>query len=441
MAVPSFAPSKAPARVRVRAPLFGLLAAHTVSLTGNMVTLIALPLYVLATTGSPAATGITGAVATVPVILGGALGGVLVDRAGYRRTSVIADAVGSLTIAAVPVLDLTVGLPFWALLVLVFATGLLDTPGQVARESLLPQAAATAGIPLARAAGWFDASERAARMLGAPLAGLLVASIGALHTLAVDAVSFAVAAALIFALVPLPGSPRWATTSAGTGEVLTPTASNGTDGYWRQLGQGVAFLTREPLLRSVVTLIMVTNFFDAAKVTVLLPVVTTRQYGGAAAFGLLVGTLGGTALIGALIFSAIGHRLPRRATFVIAFAIGGPPAYFAFAADLPLPAVVAVTAVSGLGVGAINPIIATVKLERVPAGMRARVYGVIGAAAWATMPAGSIAAGYAVEHVGLTATLYTVGAAYLLTTLTPLLGGAWRNMAPPGSSDHPQPDN
>jgi MFS family permease len=415
----------------VPAPLVGLLAAHTVSETGNTITLIALPLYVLATTGSPAATGITGAVATVPIIIGGALGGVLVDRVGYRRTSVLADAVGAVTIAAVPVLDVTVGLPFWALLVLVFATGLLDTPGQVARASLLPQAAAAAGVPLERAAGWFDATERGSRLLGAPLAGLLVASLGALNALALDAASFAVAAALVFALLPRPDSPRWATASSETGEALETSAPTGADGYWRQLGQGMAFLAREPLLRAVVIMVMVTNFLDATKTTVLLPVATTRQYGGAAAFGLLLGTLGGTALIGALVFSAIGHRLPRRATFVAAFAIGGPPTYFALAADLPLPAVVAVTALSGLGVGAINPIIATVKLERVPAGMRARVYGVIGAAAWLAMPAGSVAAGYAVQHAGLTATLYAVGAAYLLTTLTPLLGGAWKRMGPP----------
>ncbi|MER6594861.1 hypothetical protein ABT214_24030, partial [Micromonospora purpureochromogenes] len=44
-------------------PLLGLLIGHTVSLTGNMLTYIALPLYVLAETGSPAATGLTGACA------------------------------------------------------------------------------------------------------------------------------------------------------------------------------------------------------------------------------------------------------------------------------------------------------------------------------------------------------------------------------------------
>ncbi len=427
---------QAPPPGRARSPLVGLLAAHTVSLTGNTITLIALPLYVLATTGSPAATGITGAVATVPIIIGGAFGGVVVDRAGYRITSVVADAVGAVTIAAVPVLDATIDLPFWALLVLVFTTGLLDTPGQVARISLLPQAAAAAGVPLERATAWFDATERGSRLLGAPLAGLLVATFGALNALAIDASTFVVAALLVLALVPRPTSARWgAPPPAHLASEEAPATT--TDGYWRQLGQGITFLVREPLLRAMVLMVMVTNFLDATKTTVLLPITATRQYGGATAFGLLVGTLGGAALIGALVFSAIGHRLPRRATFVAAFALGGPPAYLALAADLPLPVVVAVVAVSGLGVGAINPIIATIELERVPAGMRARVYGVIGAAAWAAMPAGSITAGYAVEHAGLTTTLYVVGAAYLLASLTPLLGGAWKDMGPPAAQTTP----
>lgn len=101
---------------RRRGPLAGLIAGHTVSLTGNMLTLIAVPLYVLATTNSAAATGIAGACATAPVIMGGAFGGVFVDRIGYRRASIIADLFSGTAIVAVPVLAMTVGLPFWGLL-------------------------------------------------------------------------------------------------------------------------------------------------------------------------------------------------------------------------------------------------------------------------------------------------------------------------------------
>ncbi len=401
---------------RTRVPLIGLLVSHVVSLTGNMLTLIALPLYVLAETGSPAATGLAGAVATAPVVLGGALGGVVVDRIGYRRAAVLADVVSGVTIGAVPLLAATVGLPFWGLLGLVFLSGLLDTPGQTARTALLPEAATAAGLPVERAIGWFEAAERAARLLGAPVAGLLVTVFGALPVLAIDAVTFAVSALLVAILVP-----------AGLQAAAEPDETVD-GGYWRQFAAGVRFLVTEPLLRALVLLVLVTNFLDAMKGNVLLPVVADRELGGGTAFGLLVGAMGGGALAGSLAFSAVGHRLPRRATFVVAFAVAGAPPFWSLAAGLPLTSQVAVFALAGFAAGAINPLIGAVKLERVPPRMRARVYGVIGAGAWAAIPLGALSAGFASEHVGTTPTLVVAGSAYFLVVLTPLLGGPWRTM-------------
>ena len=403
-----------------RGPLIGLLAGHTVSLTGNMLTLVALPLYVLAETGSATATGIAGFFATLPVVIGGPLGGVLADRFGYRRSSVTADLVSAGTIGAVPVLDRTVGLPLWLLFALVFLSGLLDTPGQTARSALVPDVASAAGIPLERAVGWLEATERAARLIGALLAGLLVTALGALPVLAIDAGTFVISSALVAFLVPrqfdLDADP-WREGN-----------SDEPRGYWRQLAEGFRFAAREPLLRAVVLLVVVTNLFDAAKTTVILPVYAQRELTGALALGLLVAAMGAGALVGSIAFGAVGHRLPRRRTFVIAFALAGAPPFFAMAAGLPITALLVVAALSGFAAGAINPIISTIELERVPAGMRARVFGLIGAGCWAAMPLGALIAGIAVERLGMTTTLVTVGAAYLLVTLTPLLGGPWRQL-------------
>ncbi|MFV2113810.1 MFS transporter [Micromonospora sp. LOL_025] len=131
------------------------------------------------------------------------------------------------------------------------------------------------------------------------MAGLLVGTLGALTALAVDAVTFAVSAAAVPALVPASLRPA-----------DSPTAASG--GYWQDFMAGLRFLIREPLLRAMVLLVLVTNLLDATKSNVLLPVVATRDLGGAAAFGLLVGAMGGGALVGSLLFSAVGHGLPRR---------------------------------------------------------------------------------------------------------------------------------
>ncbi len=54
----------------------------------------------------------------------------------------------------------------------------------------------------------------------------------------------------------------------------------------------------------------------------------------------------------------------------------------------------------------------TVFLERVPDGMRGRVFGVGNAAAWIAMPLGVLVAGPAIEGIGLQTTLWVTGALY-----------------------------
>ena len=401
-----------------RAPLTGLLVGHVISMTGNMLTIIALPLYVLAETGSAVATGITGFFATLPIVLGGVFGGVLVDRVGYRRASIVADLVSGATIVLVPALDSTVGLPFPVLLGLVFLSGLLDTPGQSARNALLPEVAVTAGVPLERAVAMFEATERGARMAGAPLAGLLVALFGSLPVLALDAATFTASAAVVAWLVPRDVDDR----------VQADAEPPAVTGYWRSLGEGFRFVAREPLLRAFVVLILFTNAIDAAKSTVLLPVYADRELGGALAFGLLVGTMGGGAIVGSLVFGAVGHRLPRRPTFSIAFALAGALPFLGLAAGMPLPVLLGLTGMSGFCAGAINPLIGAVKLERVPPGMRARANGLIQAGAWSAVPLGALGGGLAVDSFGLTETLLTLVLIYLAVTLSPLLGGPWREL-------------
>src|SRR6476660_10255998 len=127
-------------------PLYSLFTANAISLVGNVFTLIAIPWLVLQTTGSATKTGITGFFNILPVILAGFLGGTIVDRLGYKRTSIISDVASGITTALVPILYFTLGLQFWQLMVLVFLGAFLDTPGNTARAALLPELAEKAGM-------------------------------------------------------------------------------------------------------------------------------------------------------------------------------------------------------------------------------------------------------------------------------------------------------
>src|SRR5262245_47092166 len=156
-----------------RLPISALMAANTISLVGSALTAIALPWFVLQTTGSAAMTGLAGFFVALPGFLAGIFGGTLVDRLGYKRVSIVADLVSGIGIALIPLLFHTVGLAFWQLLALIFLGSLLGIPGTTARRALLPELAGLARVRLERVNGAFEAIQHLAFLLGPPVAGIL----------------------------------------------------------------------------------------------------------------------------------------------------------------------------------------------------------------------------------------------------------------------------
>ena len=381
-------------------PIVTLLTSNALSITGNVMTQLAVPWFVLQTTGSPARTGITGFFQFLPVVIAGFLGGTLVDRLGHRRTSVIADIASGATVAAIPLLHATVGLQFWQLLSLVFLGGLLDTPGMTARNALIPNAARQADWNLERASGVNAAVERGARLAGAPLAGVLIASVGATNVLWIDAATFMLSAAAIRLGVPV-----------ARGSVTKPAG-----GYMEEFRVGLKFLWGDRVLRAIMVTVGVTNFLDAATVT-LMPVYAQEVYGSSVSFGLLVGAGAGGSVVTALIYAARGDRLPRRK--VLAACFTGVTLRYPFLSLFPtLGMAVTGQGLAGAAAGPINPVIDTVAYERVPEPLRGRVFGVSHALAWTAFPLGILLGGFLVEWAGLRTSLISIGVGYLATTLT-----------------------
>ncbi|WP_153685565.1 MFS transporter [Agromyces agglutinans] len=398
---------------RRRAPLVALFLAQFCSLSGNAIALVAIPIIALQQTGSPLAAGAAGVFATLPLVIGGAFGGVLVDRFGYRTSSIAADVASCATVLAIPLLHATGSLPFGALLALVFLGGLLDPPGDTAKTVLMPRLADVARTPLTRAAGTQSAVQRTASMIGAGTAGALVALAGPMPALIVDAAGFALSAALVLVLVPR----RVASTAVDAD--AEPGAESG--GTRAGFVAGIRFIARAPLLRAIVLLVTLTNAIDAAGMTVLKPVYATEVLGDPSLLGFMVGCFAAGALTGSVLFGAIGHRWSGRVMFATCFVLAGAPPYTAMALGAEPPVLLPVLVLSGLAAGAINPMIATAMYALVPDGMKARVFGAMTAGVAATMPVGALAGGLAVEHFGITATLATCAGLYLVIAGSPLL--------------------
>ncbi|MGZ8632128.1 MAG: MFS transporter [Actinomycetota bacterium] len=403
---------------RRRTPLFALFAANAISMSGNVATLVAIPWFVLQTTGSAARTGVVAAAGLVPIVVSGFVGGALVDRLGYRRSSVVADLASSGAVAAIPLLHLTVGIEFWQLVVLVFLGGLLDAPGVTARASLLPDVAADAGWSLERASGASAVVERASRLVGAPLAGVLIALVGATSVLWIDAASFLVSAGLV--VLGVPRRPRPAA------------APDERTGYIDELREGFAFLHGDRTLFALVAVLTLTNLLDSVSM-VALPVYAQQVYGSAVSLGLMMAVVGAGSVIGALAFSAVGDRVSRRRVFTWGFA--GVTIWYPVAALFPpLGALLAAQGIAGLSSGPLNPVIDTVFFERVPDGIRGRVFGVVQASAWLAMPLGVLVAGPAIEAFGLRTTLLVTGGLYFGVVAAAMFLPALRGMDAPASA-------
>ena len=394
-----------------RTPLYALYTADVISLAGNAVAQLAIPWFVLTTTGSAALTALAVFFNFLPIVIATFFGGVVVDRLGFRTSSVVADLASAAAVAAIPLLHSTVGIELWQLMALVFLGALLDAPGSTARAALIPDLVELAGVRLERASGIRGAIQQGGTLVGAPIGGVLVAVVGATNALWLDSVSFLVSAALVAFLVPRP----------------TPVAAPEPQSrFLTELADGLRFVWNQRLLRALVLTVLLTNLIEAP-FPVVMAVFAEQEYGSAADFGLMYGTLGGAALAGALLYSAIGHRLPRRPTFLGCFAT--LPVMYLLLATLPsLPVALVGLAIVGFASGPLNPLIFTVTAELVPVELRGRVFGAVRGGAWAAIPLGILLGGVLVAAIGPGLTFLVIGLSYTAVVAYGFFNPAFRGM-------------
>jgi MFS family permease len=375
---------------RRRVALSGLLAANAVSHLGNVVAVVALPWFVLETTGSAARTGVTAFATTLPLAFGAVLAGPLVDRLGARRAAVLGDVAAAAMIAGIPLLHARDALGFPLLLLFAFAAGACEAPGRTARRALLPTLSEQAGIPLERTNSVSTTTEHLGYVLGAPLAGVLIAAAGAAGALWLDAASFVLSAVIVLACVPPTRAP-----------VERP-----------PLMGGLRFVVRTPLVRTFFVIWTVGAFLVTPLAAVLLPVYARQEFGGAGALAAAVAVYGAGGLAGTLAFAVAGRRVPRRPAFVTMWLL-----YPVLTCGLVLlprlgPLLVLLFAI-GFVFGAYDPLEVTIHQENVPARLRAQVFAVLLAAEMTAVPLSMLTYGALIGAAGLRTALVLFAAGNL----------------------------
>ncbi len=392
-------------RERSWTPLLVLEAATLLSGAGNGAAAVVLPWIVLERTGSAGSAGILAAATALPLLASSLFSGTIVDRVGRKRTAVGSDVLSACSVAAIPLVDHTVGIGLLGLVVLAVIGAVFDPAGVTARETMLPATAARADWPLERVNGVHEAVWGVAFLLGPGLGGVLIATVGAVDALWVTAVGFALSAVLVSFIRVADAGPPLAESAPGS-------IRNGTV-------EGVRFVWRDPLLRGLTAMTAVIVSVYMPIEGVLLPVhFETQDEPGRLGAVIMAMSIGG--IIGALGYSAFGARIRRSRAF--RGALIGTAAFLLVLASLPPFAVMVAAAVGiGLSYGPVGPILNLAMQTRTTEVMRGRVVGIITSTEYAAGPLGYLVVGAATQRFGVGPTLLTVAVLIAAVALAGLL--------------------
>jgi MFS family permease len=370
-----------------------ILASQAVSAFGDAVSYTALPLLVLALTGSGAQMGLVGVLQMLPDLLFGLVAGALADRWDRRRLMLYADLGRALLIALIP-LSVVLGLDTMAVILLVTA------PINVLRVLFL--AGYTAAVPsivgrthVGRANGYAEAIFSISFIVGPAVAGLLVALIGPGLTLAVDAASFLLSAgALAFIRRQLR-----AARDTSQRRILA------------EIADGVRYIAQQRTLRVVIAFWSVVNISAAPLVPAVVFYLTADRAAPAGVVGLVISAYGAGYLVGALLAGRwakgrlgllmLGANVPQ----------AGVIAVFALTESVPL--MVACTVGTGLSGALVFVSYLTVRATIPPDELIGRVGSTARTISLGLSPLGLMAGGVLLDLVGGSGTLLVIGAIML----------------------------
>lgn len=363
-----------------------LVSAEIVSVLGTRMTYLALPWFVLVTTGSPGKMTLVLAAELVPMAILGIPSGTLVQRLGARNTMLIADAARAPLLVSIPLLHAAGHLSFGLLLGLVALLGCFMPPYFASQRVILPELVGEDERTMSQANSLIEGGSSLAVLIGPALAGVLIPVIGAPNVLYVDAATYFVAFVLVLLFVPR----RKPVTQEGEHGVLA----------------GLRFLLGDELLGPIAAIIVATGFLGAA-LSAGLPFYAYSEFDGSSRIaGLFFAALGAGALVGSLAAVLVVRRIaPLRLAGLAILAFVVPMWVLPFLP--PWPVVFAALFTASFFAPLINGPVFGVLTARTPQTLRAKVMTAVVAVNTLAAPLGFVVAGQLLEHWGVVP-LFTV---------------------------------
>ena len=350
--------------------LTALLLAEVVSSAGSAMTFVALPWFVLVTSGSAARTSVVLAVEIAPMALLGIPSGSVIARLGARSTMLLSDALRAPLIALVPLLHWTGHLSFLLLLAIVFALGAFTAPYIASQRSIVPELFGDDERTVAKVSGLFGGATQLPLVIGPALAGVLVAAIGAPGVLVVDGATYLFAFVCVLLLV--------------RGGKRVPA-----DDDSRGVLAGVRYLTRDRLLGSM-TLTVIVLDGAAGAIAVAVPLLAyARYHRDAHVAGWLFTGFGVGAVIGSVFVIKLLDRFQPLRLASAAILLATLPLWV-IAATVPWPVAFAAVSTCGFFVPMVNAPLMGLLSTRPPLAVRTKVMTAVMTASGLGSPVGRL---------------------------------------------------
>jgi MFS family permease len=374
---------------------------QTVSLFGDQVTLIALPLTaVLILDAGPAEMGYLVAAELAPALLFSLHAGAWIDRRGRRRQTMIATDLGrAALIATIPLAYALDTLTMEHLYVVAFLTGSLVVVFHVASASLF--STLVARDQYVSASSLLYGSRAFSFVAGPSVGGVIVQIFKAPLALLIDAVSFLVSAAFLATIDP----PEAAVAEEERGHIA----------------EGLRYIRRTPTIRAALAATATVNFFNFMFWALFILFVTEELGVEPGTLGLILGAAAVGGVIGAIVAGAVSRRIGIGPAFVFSCVLFTVPLVLVPLAGGSYPLVIAMllTAefLSSVGVMILDISAGAIFAAHIPEYLRARVSGAYGFVNNGVRPLGSLAGGSLGAWIGLRPTLWVASLGAILGVL------------------------
>ncbi|MFD3694871.1 MFS transporter [Streptomyces sp. NPDC058646] len=398
---------------------------QALSVLGGSVSLLALPLLVLHTTGSLVQMGLVTVVSGVSGIVTGVFAGYVVDRVDRRRLMIGCDLARGLLLGAVPLLWIA-GPRIWLLYVLTALVGVLKTLFDVAYVTAVPDLVRPQDLTAAN--GRLMSTFAFGTLLGPVAAGVLTAAVGADWALAVDGATFLVSAASLARVRFGRPACREAKEEGGW--------ECGREGVLREVFVvGFRFLWAHPLLRPLTVLLTLLTFLTMGATDLLIYRVQHDLGRDAATLGYVIAAGGAGALVAAFAAGMLRRVFGFGACWLASVAmIGLAVAGTGVSRSVPLIAVLAAVSMFGMTLGGVCSM--TLRQEVTPEHLLGRVTSAFWTVHNASGPVGAAVLTVLAARHGVPAVSLAAGASCLLILcaglLTPLRGSRIGAAARPG---------